>query len=38
MKELISWLSAYAVLLYAVLLVFPYGVWGKDAEFDFYGS
>ena len=31
-KELTSWLSACAVLLYAVLIVcvpFPYGVWGR---------
>ena len=32
MKELSSWLSACAVLLYAVLIVcvpFPFGVWGR---------
>ena len=37
-KELTSWLSAFAVLLYAVLIVcmrsFPIWFMGKDLEFD----
>ena len=35
-KELSSWLSAGAVLLYAVLILYSFPVWclGQDVEFD----